>query len=81
MGRIAGWTVAGLGLAALGLSGMWLARPDEAASGDDPGFGFVLPVVLTTIERGDVHPHALLSGTVRAARRARSWKKRTNGLS
>ena len=63
--------MAGLGLAALALSAVWLARPDEAATGDDPGFGFVLPVTLTTLERGDVHPRALLSGNVRAARRAR----------
>ena len=71
MGKLIGWIVAGLGCLALVLSGWWLARPDGAAEAAGAVREFVVPVRLVTLERGDLEPHALLSGTVRAARRSR----------
>ena len=71
MSRSIGWLVAVVGLVALALSGYWLSRPEEARADEAAQRGFVVPVVLTTLQRGDVAPRATLSGTVRAARRAR----------
>ena len=70
MGRLFGWIVAGAGLVALVLAGTWLGQAEESAAAEARP-GFVLPVTLTTVERGDLHPRVPLSGTVRAARRAR----------
>jgi RND family efflux transporter MFP subunit len=70
MRRLFGWIVAGLGCLALVLSGFWLAQPEAPAEDGGDAPGFVVPVRLAQLERGDLEPRALLSGTVRAARRA-----------
>ena len=71
MGKLIGWIVAGLGCLALALSGWWLTRPEGTAEPAGAARELVVPVRLVTLERGDLEPHALLSGTVRAARRSR----------
>ena len=69
--RAAGWIAAVLGIGALAFAGWWVLQPATAAAEDEGGFQFVLPVTLTQVERGSLMPTAELSGTVRAARRAR----------
>ena len=71
MQKTLGWIVAALGLVALVLAGLWLGRSETVEAEEDSGFTFFVPVTLTAIERGDLDPVAQLSGTVRAARRAR----------
>ena len=60
-----------VGVVVLASAGWWLSQPAvlEAEEGGRPPF--MLPVTLTTLERGDIQPRAPLSGTVRARRRAR----------
>jgi HlyD family secretion protein len=70
MNNLAGWILAAVGLVALAGSGWWLMQPEEPAAEETGGHGFVLPVTVATLERGDLQPRALLSGTVRAARRS-----------
>ncbi len=70
MNRIFGWLFALVGLVALFAAGLFLGSPEEAQADDGGPPAFVVPVTLTTVARGDVEPQALLSGTVRAARRA-----------
>lgn len=71
MSKIIGWIAAGGGLVALVVAGLWLGQPEEPDDAPPSMHGFVVPVTLTTLERGFIEPSTQLSGTVRAARRAR----------
>lgn len=64
------WLAVVLGLGSIALASWFLGRPtEEAAAAPRPAF--VLPVTLATVERGELRPLATLTGTVRAANRAR----------
>jgi RND family efflux transporter MFP subunit len=70
-GKTGGWVLAGLGGLALVAAGWWLWRPASGGAAGESRPPFVLPVTLTRVERGDLRPRALLSGTVRSENRAR----------
>ena len=70
MGRIFGWIVAIAGLLALVYAAKFVGA-EKADSGEaESGFQYVVPVVLSEVQRGDLQPLAELSAEVRAARRA-----------
>jgi HlyD family secretion protein len=65
-----GWLAVVLGLGSIAAATWFLRRPNaEAAPAPRPPF--VLPVTLARVEQGELRPRALLTGTVRAAQRAR----------
>ena len=70
MNRLLGSLLALVGLVALGAAIWWLVQPDPAEAEEAGGPGFVLPVTLARVETGELQPRAMLSGTVRSARRA-----------
>ena len=70
MGRSIGILGFIAGGAALGGVGWWLYASEPAEQAEEARPPYVLPVTLATVERGDVHPSALLTGTVRSPSRA-----------
>lgn len=67
----ASWVVLGVGVMACVAVAGWLLYEPAPAGPSGGQRGFVLPVTLAEVQRGDVHPVASLTGTVRAPRRAR----------
>lgn len=63
------WLAFGLGFGALALAVWYLVTPAEQAAAA-PRPPFLLPATLCRVEGGELRPRALLTGTVRAARRA-----------
>ncbi|HBP20790.1 MAG TPA: hypothetical protein DEA08_23745, partial [Planctomycetes bacterium] len=65
------WAALGVGVMAVIAVAGWLLFAPAPTAPSGGRRGFVLPVTLAEVQRGDVHPVASLTGTVRAPRRAR----------
>lgn len=70
MKRLLSLTLFVLGLVGLLAAVLWLRQRDDEVQSGPPRGPAMLPVTLATVERRDVEPRVLLTGSVRSERRA-----------